>query len=439
MAAVIEGPDAAVTHTATGKVLTNRWLALLLIVLVAVLNYADRFLMAGLAQPIKQHFGIGDAMMGALMGPAFALLYTVFAVPIARLADRRSRVLIIATGCAVWSFFTLLSGMATSPVMLALARVGVGIGEAAYQAPAAALIAAYFPLEQRGRAFALLGTAIYFGQMAGLAGGPAIAAASDWRTAFHALGLAGLIVAGAMWLIVREPARPLPAAPAAPSRAPALSMQATMRLLLGTPTVRHLAALMALGTLSGITFGMWGPALFERAYALTNQQAGATFVFTFGLPGLAGMLGFGFLADRLGRDDPACQLRLAALALGGTTTCILAVTWAPSLALARVLAVPAGLLGGGWSVAVLAGLQYLLPNAHRATGTALVLLITGLFATVLGPVVAGQFSDWVAGTGAHGLRIGLSVAIPTAYLGVWAALRAARGLEADRRALAAQA
>lgn len=117
--------------TAGGKPLTNRWLALALLVLVAVLNYADRFLISGLAEPIKAHFGIGDAMMGLLMGPAFALLYAVFTLPIARLADRRSRILIIAAGCGVWSFFTMLSGMAASANMLALARVGVGIGEAA--------------------------------------------------------------------------------------------------------------------------------------------------------------------------------------------------------------------------------------------------------------------------------------------------------------------
>jgi MFS family permease len=417
----------AATHTASGRALTNRWVALALLVLVAVLNYADRFLMSGLAQPIKAHFGIGDAMMGALMGPAFALLYTVFALPIARLADRRSRVMIVATGCGVWSFFTMLSGMATTPAMLAVARVGVGIGEAAYQAPAAALIAAYFPLEQRGRAFALLGTAIYFGQMMGFAGGPAIAAAYDWRTAFHALGIAGIVVAAATMLVVREPARD-----AARSGSPPLALGATIRLLIGTPTVRHLAALLAFGTLSGVTFAMWGTALFERAYGLSTKEAGATFALSFGLPGLVGMLGFGFVSDRMGRKDPAAIMRLAAIALASCTALVLAVVWVNSLMLARILAVPAGLLGGGWSVAVMAGLQYVLPGAHRATGTALVLLITGLFATVIGPVVAGQLSDWIAGAGATGLRIGLTVAVPTAYFGVWAAIAATRTLERDR-------
>lgn len=419
------------TMTASGKPLTNRWIALALLVLVAILNYADRFLIAGLAQPIKSHFGIGDAMMGALMGPAFALLYTVFTLPIARAADRHSRIAIIAGGCAVWSFFTLMSGMASTATMLTLARVGVGIGEAAFQAPAAALIAAYFPAHERGRAFALMGTAIYVGQMTGLAGGPAIAAATTWQSAFHALGVVGIALALASFIIIREPERN-----AVAHAAPVLPLAATIRLLINTPSVRLLATIMALGSLSGVTFGMWGPALFERAYGMSTQAAGTTFALSFGLPGLLGVLGFGFLADKLGKDDPTMQLRLTAIALGGATTMILAVTWTNSLMLARMFAIPAGLLGGGWSVGVLAGLQYLLPNAHRATGTALVLLISNMFAVVLGPVLAGQLSDWIAGTGPDGLRIGLSVAIPTGYIGVWAALRAVRRLEYDKTALA---
>lgn len=267
--------------------------------------------------------------------------------------------------------------------------------------------------------------------MAGLAGGPAIAAASTWQTAFHALGMIGIVIALATWLIVREPAREV-----IDVATPVLPLKQTMRLLVGTPSVMLLATVMALGSLSGVTFGMWGPALFERAYGLSTQAAGATFALSFGLPGLLGVLGFGFLSDKLGKGDATVQLRLTALALGGATTTILLVTWSDSLTVARLLAVPSGLLGGGWSVGVLAGLQYILPNSHRATGTALVLLISSMFANVLGPVLAGQLSDWIAGAGPHGLRIGLSVAIPTGYIGVWAALRAMRSFERDKAALA---
>jgi MFS family permease len=413
--------------------LTNRWVVLALLVLIAMLNYADRFLMSGLAEPIKRAFGIGDAMMGVLMGPAFALLYTVFTIPAARLADTRSRVLIIAGGCAVWSAFTALSGTATTPWLLALARVGVGIGEAAYQAPAAALVAAYFPIEQRGKALAILGTAIYFGQIAGFAGGPALAEAFTWRTAFHALGAAGLVVTAAAALIIREPGR---AGPVAAAPAP-LPFRAVLARITATPSVRLITLLMALGTLSGMTFGLWGPALFERAYGLSTKEAGTTFAFAFGLPGLVGMLLFGTLADHLTRRHRNAALTLAALSLAGTTTLILGIVWTDDLALARILAVPAGLLGGGWSVGVFATLQYLLPNAHRATGTGVVLLVTGFLGSVIGPVVAGQMSDWVAGpeAGAWGLRIGLSIALPLAYLGAWGGWRARRTLEGDRARL----
>ncbi|MDE2596894.1 MAG: MFS transporter [Sphingomonadales bacterium] len=413
--------------------LTNRWLVLSLLVLIAVLNYADRFLLSGMAQPIKSAFGIGDAMMGLLMGPAFALLYTIFTIPAARLADTRSRVMIIAGGCAVWSLFTALSGMAADAWLLALARVGVGIGEAAYQAPAAALVAAYFPIEQRGKALAMLGTAIYFGQIAGLAGGPAMAEQWGWRSAFYALGLTGLIVAAAAALIIREPQRETVAgsAPVAPPLA------AVLRRIVATPSIRLIALLMAFGMLSGMTFGLWGPALFERAYGLSNKEAGSTFAFTFGLPGLVGMILFGALADRLARRSQAAVLGLGAASIAATSTLILGIVWTDSLALARALAIPAGLLGGGWSVGVLATLQYLLPNALRATGTGVVLLISGFLGSVIGPVLAGQMSDWVAdpASGAWGLRIGLSVAMPLAYIGAWSGWRAMRSLERDRAAL----
>lgn len=418
---------------AAARPLTNRWLVLALLVLIAVLNYADRFLMSGLAQPIKHAFGIGDAMMGLLMGPAFALLYIIFTIPAARLADTRSRVLIITGGCAVWSAFTALSGIATNEWMLALARVGVGIGEAAYQAPAAALIAAYFPLEQRGKALALLGSAIYFGQIAGFAGGPALAEVWGWRPAFYALGTTGLIVAATAALVIREPARE-----AASATAPAAPPLGTvLRRIIATPSIRLVALLLAFGTLSGMTFGLWGPALFERAYGLSNKAAGATFAFTFGLPGLIGMLLFGALADRLTHRSRAAALGLGAASLAATTTLILAIVWTGDLAVARMLAIPAGLLGGGWSVGVFATLQYLLPNSLRATGTGVVLLASGFLGSVIGPVAAGQMSDWVADpqAGAWGLRIGLTVALPLGYIGAWAGWRAMARLEQDRAAL----
>ena len=412
---------------AAGAGLPNRWLVLFLLLLVAVLNYADRYLMAGLAQVLKQTFALSDTMLGVLLGPAFAVLYIIAGVPIARLADRGSRLAVACLGCLAWSLFTLLTALATGPAGLVLARVGVGIGEAAYQAPVAALVAAYFPLAERGRAFAALTTAVYLGQLCGLAGGPAMAQVAGWRMPFVVLGASGIVVAALAYAVIREPARTakMHQEPLAPLAARLGRTACWWQLTLG----------LALGSLSGMSFGLWATALFERAYHLSNKAAGAAFGVPSGLSGLVGTVLFGVIADRLARRDPAAPLRLAALALGAATTTIIVTTWAPSVGLAQLMALPSGLLGGGWSVAVLAGFQALLPDRMRAAGTALALAVVGLMASVVGPWLTGWLSD-ALGAGVIGLRLALSLIIPTGLVGALALWRASVNLGPDRERLA---
>lgn len=412
--------------------LTNRWLVLALILGIALLNYADRYLLSGLVGPIKAEFRLTDGSMGLLMGPAFALIYTIAAIPIARLADRTSRIAVVCGGCALWSLFTAATAFAHDGWTLALARVGVGIGEAAYQAPSAALIAAYFPAHQRTRALAVVSSAIYIGQMLGVAGGPAIAAEHGWRAAFELLGAAGIVVAVTAWISIREPIHE----PRASSvNVPYLQLA---KQFARAPSLRNTTLAMALGTLSGVTFGMWGPTLFERAYGLSNAAAGKAFGVSFGLSGLFGMLLFGFLADHMARRGPEWPLKLTALALGAATACVLAATWMPSLALAEAMAVPSGLLGGGWAVGGIASLQYALPERHRSTGTATALLFVGLSGNFIGPWAAGLLSNALGGSveGATGLRMGLSIIVPTGFIGAWFAWRASRALRSDRDVLA---
>ncbi|MEP2551223.1 MAG: MFS transporter, partial [Marinomonas sp.] len=106
--------------------LPNRWVVLVLFLGIAIFNHADRFLLAGLVEPIKAEFGVSDGFMGLLMGPAFAVFYSTLAIPIAIYADRANRIRIVVAGCVVWSIFTILSGFATGPATLAAARIGVG-------------------------------------------------------------------------------------------------------------------------------------------------------------------------------------------------------------------------------------------------------------------------------------------------------------------------
>lgn len=422
--------DARLTRAVNPR-LSNKWLVLFLLLGVGLFNQGDRFLLAGLVEPIKAEFGVSDGFMGLLMGPAFALLYSLLAIPIARAADRMSRILIIVVGCLVWSGFTAASGLAQGPWTLAGARVGVGVGEAAFQAPAYALIAAYFVPEQRGRAFAIMGLNTYIGQTLGYVVGPALAADATWRYPFAVMGGCGFAIGLIALVLIREPKRLVLHTEL---KAPNLSLLA--RQLAGIVSYRNMMLGMALGVLSGISFGLWGPALFARAYALPIKQASTLFGLAFGIAGLVGMLFFGVLADRASKRDPGAPLRLAAIALAAATALIMIVTWTPTLGVARWLAVPCGLLGGGWSVGVVVALQHLLPDRIRATGTALGMLVVNLLGAVGGPWLAGALSGAVGGDATHSLRIGLSAVIPLGFLGAWLIWRARGSLIGDRETLA---
>ena len=403
---LMAGPRCVTDAPATR--LSNRWLVLGILLLIFIFNYADRFLISGLVGPIKQEFGLGDGFMGLLMGPAFVVLYVLAGIPIARLADRSSRIMIICVGCMVWSFFTGLTGLATGPVTLALCRVGVGIGEAALLAPAYSLLADYFKPERRGVAFSILGLATYFGQIAGYAGGPAIAAIYSWHTAFFVMAVPGFFLAGLAWALIKEP----------PRAQLAKAQEALLPIIKRLVKARSYIALMlgmGLGTLSGVSFGFWGPTLFVRNHGVSESVASNAFAAYFGLAGLTGMLMFGALSDRLARNGPHGPPRLAAFSIFAATLCILLVTWSSSFDRSKLLAIPSGLLGGGWSVGVLASLQYLLPDRYRATATAAFVAVSTLLGLLIGPWLAGEVSG-ALGNDAHSLRIGLSVTIPTGFI-----------------------
>ena len=403
---LMAGPRCVTDAPATR--LSNRWLVLGILLLIFIFNYADRFLISGLVGPIKQEFGLGDGFMGLLMGPAFVVLYVLAGIPIARLADRSSRIMIICVGCMVWSFFTGLTGLATGPVTLALCRVGVGIGEAALLAPAYSLLADYFKPERRGVAFSILGLATYFGQIAGYAGGPAIAAIYSWHAAFFVMAVPGFFLAGLAWALIKEP----------PRAQLAKAQEALLPIIKRLVKARSYIALMlgmGLGTLSGVSFGFWGPTLFVRNHGVSESVASNAFAAYFGLAGLTGMLMFGALSDRLARNGPHGPPRLAAFSIFAATLCILLVTWSSSFDRSKLLAIPSGLLGGGWSVGVLASLQYLLPDRYRATATAAFVAVSTLLGLLIGPWLAGEVSG-ALGNDAHSLRIGLSVTIPTGFI-----------------------
>lgn len=415
---------------APARKLSNPSLVLFTLLVIYIFNLADRYLITGLIGPIQSEFALSDSFMGLLMGPAFVLLYVLGGVPIARLADRTSRVKIIAAGCVMWSASTLATGFAIGPVTLALTRIGVGIGEAAFVAPAWSLMAAYFPPHRRGIAFAILGLATYAGQIVGQGGGPVIAAEHGWRVAYFVIGAPGVALGLLALLLIREPQRKQ-----AEGQQAQVSFTQMLRELSRSPAYLLMMAAFGLGTLSGVAFAFWGPELFTRAFAMDPVTAKSAFAVNFGLTGLVGMLAFGALSDRLTRRDIVWPLRLSALALFAATLLILTVTWQTSFETAILIAIPCGLLGGGWSVGFMAMLQHILPDRYRAAGAALFNAVTTLLGYFIGPWLVGVISSAMGNSG-DSLRMGLTVVIPAGFLAALLTWLAASRIEAGRKMLA---
>ena len=411
---------------------SNPWLVLGILLTIYIFNFADRYLLTGLVGPIKAEFGVGDNLMGLLMGPAFVVFYVLMGVPFARLADRSSRVRIIVFGCVMWSLATAATGLATGPVSLALARVAVGLGEAAFVAPAYSLLSDYFKPERRGMAFAILGLATYIGQIGGQAGGPMIAAEHGWRAAFFAIGIPGVALGLIALALIREPPREGQVEGEAQVIIP---LGALVARLVRTPSFMLMAVGFGLGVMSGISFGYWGPELFARSYEIDPVAAKTAFALNFGLSGLVGMLGFGFLADRMSRRSRAWPALLAAMALGAATLLVIATVWAPTFMMAKWLAIPCGLLGGGWSVGLFAALQYMLPSVYRASATALFVAVTTMLGYFIGPWLTGALSQ-AFGDDAASLQLALTIIVPVGVLASLLAFLAASRLERDRIALA---
>ena len=154
--------------------------AMFLLLGIYIVNFLDRAVVNILAEPIKNDLKLADWQLGLMSGLAFAIFYTVLGIPIARMAERRNRPMIIGTAVALWSGFTALSGAAQNFVQLVIFRIGVGVGEAGCTPPAHSLIADYVPKEKRASALAFYSMGTPLGGLLGLVMGGLVADAYGW-------------------------------------------------------------------------------------------------------------------------------------------------------------------------------------------------------------------------------------------------------------------
>jgi MFS family permease len=394
---------------------------LLVLLIGYVFNVADRGVYGVVLESIKTEIRASDFLMGLIGGLAFSICHSVATIPIARLADRWSRVKVLSIAVGVWSLATASCGLAWSYLSLFFGRALTAIGEAGGTPPSHALIADYFPPSKRATALAAFAMAVPIGAAVGNYGSGWFNEWYGWRTAFVLLGLPGLLIALLIWLTVREPPRGYSDGRVAVGNAPAPPFFAVLKFLLARNSFVHMsvgAALHAVVWYSGTTFNA---AFFQRSHELSPGEAGS-YIAAFSLIGAIGSFAGGYLADRIStrRNDRrwcmwvpavACVLMVPIQFLAYLSADLGVVV---PIAFSLMFVLASMFFGPSFAVA-----QSLATARMRSVSASVLLFIQTMIGLTLGPAVVGLISDALQATqGRHSLAYAMAL---IGVVNLWAA------------------
>lgn len=370
-----------------------RTMMVALLCVAGLFNFTDRNLFPILAQAIKHDLRLSDLELGLLGGPSFAFVYALAGLPVARLADRKNRVRIIALTTVVWSIFCAACGFAQSFIQMLLARAGVGVGEAGFFPATTSLVGDHFPDQRRASVLSL----IQLGSPASTIFCAAVAATIGtiwgWRAALVAVALPGIFAGVAVWWFLREPKRGTYDAGTITDR----KWLASIADLLRKPTLVRVTVAAALVTFCVNAIAVFYVAYFVRIHGWTLAQGGYAFGVIQCAAATIGLTFGGFGVDWLARRDERWRCWLPALGVTvGCVSYVLAFRQQDALLTAGLL-----LFGGIFlftfytpSIALIQGTA---EPGSRATAVAIFLLAGTVLGVGLGPVAAGFASDLFAG------------------------------------------
>ena len=389
----------------------RRYYTLILLTLIYGLNFLDRTIFNVLIEPIKKEFALSDTMIGLLAGFGFVLLYSALGMPIARYADRGNRRNIVACGLALWSAMTMLCGLAQSSFMLALSRIGVGVGEAAGTPASQAIVSDLFTKDERPRALGIFAVGTYLGVFLGYFFGGWMSHYYGWRAAFIGAGLPGLLLAIVLVFTVREPARASGAKLSAP-------LGESLAFLASQKTYLIVLVGFCITSFTNYATSVWIPPFLARVHHLSPADIG-TYAGTFkGLFGIAGTLTGGFVTAKLTQRDDRWLLWAPAIMSGIAgpvfAVCMLTQSFPVMLGAMGLFSFCVGFhLGPIFSVA-----QTVARPSVRAFAAASLLLTATLFGQGVGPLVVGMLNDaWKATYGVDAIRYSLLSAAVASTLG----------------------
>ena len=390
---------------------TYAWYVVAVLMFAYMVSFVDRQILSLLVQPIKRDLGVTDTEIGLLAGFAFAIFYSVLGVPIARLADRTNRKMLISVGVVLWSLMTAACGLTKSFWQLFLTRVGVGVGEATLSPAAYSMMADYFPPKKLARAIGVYAMGLYIGAGIALLTGSAVVALVagaepityplvgtiyPWQLTFFVVALPGLLVL-ALLATVKEPPRREVVSTSKPTINESVPVAEIVRYLRSNRrmVLAHLMGFLALGTVVS-AYLIWTPEFLRRTYAFTVPEAGATFGMCLLVFGGAGPYFGGWFAEHLDRKGYRDAEMRASMLLGLAMIPFVVLTpLAPGKTSAVILlAVATFLLSSPQGLAPTI-IQLVAPNRMRAQITALFMLIAVLVGFSAGPYLVAFFTDTV--------------------------------------------
>ncbi|HEX7781611.1 MAG TPA: MFS transporter [Sphingobium sp.] len=409
------------------------WWTIVLLGILYILSLIDRMILALLVAPLKADLALDDVHIGLLVGTAFAIVYGVLGLPLARLADRGNRHLIIVAGVAIWSLSTIGSAFANSFEVLVALRLGLAIGEAALLPATFSMIGDLFPREKRTLAasiFSAMGSAgagasfiigaAIIGSIDWLRGiGLASAQIADWRLVLIAVGLPGILLIPVLLLTIREPSRRTVEGKAASPTLGALleHVQRHIRMYIG------LISCAFSGTVS-YAFVAWLPELMRRLFGWTPAQSGwivgVILIASCLIGTIAGPRAAEWLMRR-GRGDGFLLVILGAFTAGIVCAIVTAFQQTPFALLFWYFFASTFL--ASCSNCTIASFQILTPANMRGTVVATYMLVIGIAGLGIGP----PLSAWLAQTlftGNGGLgqamaAVAVVVGIPVCAIQIW--------------------
>jgi predicted MFS family arabinose efflux permease len=363
-------------------------MALVLLTLANALNLADRMILGVLQEDLRLEFHLTDLQLGLLGGTSFAILYSLLTIPIARLADRANRITVVSSALAIWSGMTAACGMAVNFGQLLLSRVGVSIGEAGGIAPALSYFSDIFRLERRATAMAVFSMGGPAGALIATALGGWLGQTYGWRAAFICFGVAGLILAVLIRLMLREVRTKT-------HKAQVVSLADAVRIMLRKRSYLHVCVAGIIAAFAATFIMQYMTSFLIRVHGLPLAKAALITGMAGGVMGMCGAFGAGWLADRLSRQNPArrTQVLIVCFILAAIS---LSTAWWMPLALAIALLLLGALVMNAYPGVSYAVASMTAPSHLRATAIAMFTLVSNLIGYAMGPAFLGFISDRMA-------------------------------------------